>query len=100
MAKRIGFIGIVLENMEMAPRVNAVISQYGEMITGRIGVPDHERAMAVIGLIVEGSHERIGALTGKLGNLPGVLVKSALTGKTPRADAADSSDEADPKGSS
>ncbi|HML46946.1 MAG TPA: iron-only hydrogenase system regulator [Clostridia bacterium] len=82
MAKRLGFIGIVVERREQAPRVNALLSEYGDMILGRIGVPSHEHNMAVIGLVVEGSNERIGALTGKLGNLPGIVVKSALTGKT------------------
>lgn len=35
----------------------------------------------MIGLIVEGTNEQVGALTGKLGNLSGVTVKSALTAK-------------------
>ena len=33
---------------------------------------------AVIGLITEGTNDDIGALTGKLGNLDGIIVKSAL----------------------
>ena len=36
---------------------------------------------AVIGLIVEGTNARVGALTGKLGNISGITVKSALTAK-------------------
>ena len=82
MAKRLGFIGIVVERREQASRVNALLSEYGDMILGRIGVPNREHNVAVIGLVVEGGNERIGALTGKLGNLPGIVVKSALTGKT------------------
>lgn len=82
MAKRLGFIGIVVERREQASRVNALLSEYGDMIHGRIGVPNQEHQLAVIGLVVEGSNERIGALTGKLGNLPGIVVKSALTAKT------------------
>ena len=79
--KRTGFIGVVVERREEAARVNRVLSEYGRLIRGRIGVPDSEDGTAVIGLIVEGSNEEIGALTGKLGNLPGITVKSALTGK-------------------
>ena len=77
--ERIGFIGIVIEEMEQVPRVNQVVSQYQEMVTGRIGVPDHERGMAVIGLLIRGSNEKVGAFTAKLGNIPGVQVKSAMT---------------------
>ena len=76
---RLGFIGIVIEHRERAEDVNRVLSQFGDMIRGRIGVPNTSDHSAVIGLIVEGSNNRVGALTGKLGNLPGIMVKSALT---------------------
>ncbi len=79
--KRIGFVGIVIEDLQKSPLVNGIIGSYSDMVTGRIGVPDHRRGIAVIGLLVEGTNERIGAFTGKLGNLPGVSVKSALTAK-------------------
>ena len=78
---RIGFLGIVIEDLSQAPKVNQVISQYQEIVTGRIGVPDHERGMAVIGLLLRGSDLKVGAFTAKLGNIPGVQVKSAMTRK-------------------
>ena len=37
-------------------------------------------------MIVEGTNEEIGAMTGKLGNIPGITVKSALTGKKKTGD--------------
>lgn len=79
MEERIGFIGIVIEDLSQAGRVNQVVAQYQELVTGRIGVPDHERNMAVIGLLVRGTDVNVGAFTGKLGNIPGVQVKSAMT---------------------
>ena len=79
--ERIGFIGIVVDDLSQAARVNQVISQYQDMVTGRIGVPDHERGMAVIGLLLRGDNMRVGAFTAKLGNIPGVQVKSAMTKK-------------------
>ncbi len=77
--ERIGFIGIVIEDLAQAPRVNQIISQYQQLVTGRIGVPDHEKSMAVIGLLVRGSNQDVGAFTARLGNVPGVQVKSAMT---------------------
>ena len=82
MEERIGFVGVVLDDMSAASKVNATISRYQDMVTGRIGIPDHQRESAVIGLIVCGSPERVGQMTGQLGNIPGVTVKSALTAKT------------------
>jgi putative iron-only hydrogenase system regulator len=77
--KRIGVIGIVVENRDIAPRVNQILSEYGEIIIGRMGLPYREKDIAVISLIVDGTTDELGALTGKLGNLPQVTVKSALT---------------------
>ncbi len=78
---RLGFVGIVMENRTCAAEVNRVLSLYGDMVKGRIGIPDHDTGTAVIGLIVEGTNEAVGAMTGKLGNLTGVTVKSALTAR-------------------
>ena len=80
MDTRIAVIGIVVSQREnAAARVNAVLSEHGEIIVGRMGVPYKERGLSVISLIVDGSTDEIGALTGKLGNIPHVKVKSAIT---------------------
>lgn len=81
MDKRIGFIGIVIEDRSVSDKVNTILSNYGSIINGRIGIPNHQIGAAVIGLVVEGTNEQIGALTGKLGNLQGVTVKSSMTNK-------------------
>ncbi|MHB8918378.1 MAG: TM1266 family iron-only hydrogenase system putative regulator [Desulfocucumaceae bacterium] len=76
--RRIGVIGIVIENREQAPRINSILSACGEVIVGRMGIPYRERGLSVISLIVDGSTDEIGALAGKLGQISGVQVKSAL----------------------
>jgi putative iron-only hydrogenase system regulator len=82
-AKRIGVIGIVINEPKLVvDKVNAIISQYGQLVVGRMGIPRHDDNVGVIALIIEGTTDEVGALTGKLGNLPGVTVKSALTAKT------------------
>lgn len=82
MKKRIGVIGIVVENMEVVSRLNAILHEHAGLILGRMGLPYRERNISVISLIVEGTTDQIGALAGKLGNLPGVNVKSALSKST------------------
>lgn len=82
MSKRIGVVGIVVENPDsIVEKVNGIISNYRNIIVGRMGIPRPEEKVGVIALIIEGTTDEVGALTGKLGNLPGVTVKSALTGK-------------------
>lgn len=78
--RRIGVVGIVVENrLQAAAYVNEVLSAYGDVIVGRMGVPYRERNISVIALIVDGTTDEIGALTGRLGNIEGVMVKTALT---------------------
>ena len=79
MESRIGVVGIVVEDRNIAKRVNEILSEYSEIIVGRMGIPYRERQVSVISIIVDGSTDQIGAMTGKLGKLPGVSVKSALT---------------------
>lgn len=76
--KRLGFVGIVIEERAMAAKVNEILSDFGGIIRGRLGVPDPQTGNGVISLIVEGSNDQLGAMTGRLGNLLGVTVKSAL----------------------
>ncbi|MGI5921873.1 MAG: TM1266 family iron-only hydrogenase system putative regulator [Syntrophomonadaceae bacterium] len=79
MDKRLGVIGIVINDRQVAPLVNKVLSEHAEMIIGRMGLPHREREVSVISLIVDGTTDQVGSLTGKLGNIPHVTVKSALT---------------------
>lgn len=80
--KRIGVIGIVIDSPDIvADKVNYYLGQYSSMIVGRMGIPYKKRNISVISLIVEGTTDEIGALTGKIGRLEGVIVKSALTTK-------------------
>lgn len=78
--KRVGVVGLVLEDrLKSAPKVNEILSAYGDIIVGRMGIPYRDRGIAVIALIVDGDTDTLGAMTGKLGSIPGVKVKTALT---------------------
>ena len=86
MEKRLGFIGIVVDRKDSIEEVNRILTRFGKLIRGRIGVPNHENDSAVIGLITEGTNDEIGALTGKLGNLEGITVKSAMVAAKRKGD--------------
>jgi putative iron-only hydrogenase system regulator len=81
MDKRIGVIGIVIEEFESANKVNETLHELAGIIIGRMGIPNKERGISSISLIVEGTSDEISAMTGKLGKIKGVNVKSALTKK-------------------
>lgn len=77
---RIAVVGIVIEkDRSSSVEVNAVLSQYGDYVVGRMGVPDRVNDVYVISVIVKATNEIISAITGKLGKIANVKVKSAVT---------------------
>ncbi len=77
---KLGVVGIVIErDRSVAEKVQTLLSENADLIMGRMGIPDKERGVYVISVIVRGTNERISALTGKLGRLENVKVKSAVT---------------------
>jgi putative iron-only hydrogenase system regulator len=80
MNKRIGTVSILIEHAtpEVVAKVNSLVSDYSHLVVGRMGIPYRERDVSIISLIVEGDNDQIGALTGKLGQIPNVITKSLL----------------------
>ena len=79
---RLGVVAVFIENrLEAAPRVNGVLSDHAAILVGRMGIPYRERNLSVVAVIVDGTNDEIGAMTGKLGAIPGVSVKAALRRK-------------------
>ena len=80
---RIGIIAVIIEeHRESVGEVNRILSEYSDCIHARMGVPNHEKDIYVISLVVEVTTEQLGAITGRLGKLKGVTVKSMMTNKT------------------
>lgn len=79
MEKRLGIIAIVVSDRSSVPDVNRQISTYADMIIARQGVPVPQRSISFISLVIEAEMNAINALTGKLGRIAGVEVKSIVT---------------------
>ncbi len=77
--KKLAIVGVIITNRTIVPEVQSVLSDFGDIIIGRMGVPDRANGINAIALIVEGNNEQLSALTGKLGRIDSVSVKSAVT---------------------
>lgn len=77
---RLAVISVIIENREQSAKVNAALSDFGDYIVGRMGVPYKERGVSVICVIIDAPNEIINTLTGKIGMLDGVYAKT-LTSK-------------------
>ncbi|PIP13080.1 MAG: CopG family transcriptional regulator [bacterium (Candidatus Stahlbacteria) CG23_combo_of_CG06-09_8_20_14_all_34_7] len=82
MDKRIGVVGIIVEDRsDTAREVNQILTDFGYIVRGRMGIPNLSKNICAIALIVEGTNEDIGAMTGKLGRLKKVKVSSTFIKK-------------------
>jgi len=79
MTKRMGVVGIVVEDLAAAPEVNAILHEFAGLIVGRMGIPHRDRRVSVISIIVDGENDQISAMTGRLGRVRNISVKTALT---------------------
>jgi putative iron-only hydrogenase system regulator len=80
MEKRVGFVGIIIQDRKKwAEEVNKVLSEFGDIIVVRTGVPHVRDQYSVIALIVDAASDQVGAMTGRLGAMSGVSVKSMLS---------------------
>ncbi|MDY6801892.1 MAG: TM1266 family iron-only hydrogenase system putative regulator [Bacteroidota bacterium] len=77
MEKRIGTALILIEDKEAVHQMNAIASNHSEIIIGRQGLP-RSNGQSIISLVLEGTTDEIGSLTGQLGRLNGIQVKSVL----------------------
>lgn len=79
MEKRIGALLIVIRSRDHIFHLNEVLSEQSPIIIARQGVPLKEKSLSVISLVVEGTIAEISSLSGKIGRLDGITVKSVLS---------------------
>lgn len=78
MDNHVGIVGIIVHNREVAaPKVNKVLTQYGDLIAGRMGMPFHGKKTHVITLIIDGKDSDICKMTSELEAIKDVTVKTS-----------------------
>lgn len=73
---RVALIGIIVGNRDSAGRINDILHDYGQYIIGRMGVPYRDKKIDVISIIVDAPQDIISTVSGKLGMLPDVSIKT------------------------
>jgi putative iron-only hydrogenase system regulator len=79
MDTRVAIVGIIVENLESAEALNGILHQYSEYIVGRMGIPYRPKKLSVISVIIDAPQDAISAVSGKIGRLPGVSVKTVYS---------------------
>jgi putative iron-only hydrogenase system regulator len=82
MEKRVAVMGIIVEDPDSVERLNALLHEFGEYIIGRMGIPYRARNINIVSIAIDAPQNVISALSGKIGNLPGISVKTAYSNVT------------------
>lgn len=79
MNTRVAVMSIIVENSQTVETLNSILHEYGEYIIGRMGVPYRARKINIISIAIDAPQDTISTLAGRIGNLPGVSVKTAFS---------------------
>lgn len=72
-------MGIIVENTGSVERLNVLLHEYGEYIIGRMGIPYRQRGISIVSIAIDAPRDLISSLSGKIGNLDGISVKTAYS---------------------
>ena len=80
MENKVAVMSIIVESGKTVDELNALLHAYSEFIIGRMGIPYREKSINIISIALDAPANTISALAGKIGNLPGISVKTAIAG--------------------
>lgn len=79
METRVAVIGIIVQDKKSVEILNKTLSEYGEYIIGRMGVPYHKKKVNIISIAIDAPQDIINTLSGKIGRLDGVYTKTSYS---------------------
>ena len=81
METRIALIGIIVENPDSVEQLNHPLHEYGSFIVGRMGIPYEKKIVNIISVAIDAPQDIISALSGRIGRLDGIGVKTVYSNK-------------------
>ena len=80
METRVAVISAIVQDRDAVETLNAVLHEYGDHIIGRMGLPYREKNIHIVSVAIDAPQDVISALSGKLGRIDKVSVKTAYSG--------------------
>lgn len=75
-SSRIALIGIIVEDITVSNQINDILHEYNQYIIGRMGIPYRQGGVNIIAIAIDATNDIISSLSGKLGMLKGISVKT------------------------
>ncbi len=73
---RVALMGIIVENEDAVAQLNELLHGCGSYIIGRMGLPYRTRGVNIISVVLDAPQDVISTLSGRIGRLEGVSVKT------------------------
>lgn len=80
MEKRVAVISIIVDNLDSVSKLNEILHDFSDYIIGRMGIPYREKNISIISVAVDAPQDMIASVSGRIGRLNGVSVKTAYSG--------------------
>ena len=80
MEKRVAVISIIVDNLYSVSKLNEILHDFSDYIIGRMGIPYREKNISIISVAVDAPQDMIASVSGRIGRLDGVSVKTAYSG--------------------
>lgn len=80
METRVAVISIIVEDSSSVAKLNEILHEFADYVIGRMGIPYRHKGISIISVAVDAPQDKIASVSGKLGKLNGVSVKTAYSG--------------------
>ncbi len=79
METRVAVMGIIVENPDSVAQLNNILHEYSQYIIGRMGIPYRKHNINVMSIVIDAPQDITSSLSGKIGSLDGISVKTAYS---------------------
>lgn len=76
MQTRVALMAVMVSDPNSVPKLNELLHTYRQYIIGRMGIPYAPKKLSLISIALDAPPDTISALSGKLGMLDGVSIKT------------------------
>ena len=81
METRVAVMSIIVEQADSVETLNNILHEYSMYIIGRMGIPYRQKNISIISVVIDAEPDVINQVSGKLGRVQGVTVKTAYSKK-------------------
>ena len=75
----VAVIGIIVETLDVADKLNATLHEYADVIIGRLGIPYRPKNLHIISIAVDARPDVIAELSRKIAAIGGIKVETTCS---------------------